>query len=168
MSPAASKHALRKTLHVATLFTGVTACAAAFAPAANAQTASRTITNEECYSNPYAGNNNTWLHFDTSGELECYGFKGIFSTFAHYGSAPHLTAWCGGNNYGWFSGEYLSPNGIIYVDPGHLTSIGYGPGTTYAKPPTSWLGGPVGAFVTFNIDISGWRGGDECLGIQPG
>jgi hypothetical protein len=39
MNPGSRKPTPRKTQRVATVFTGVTACAAAFAPAANAQAA---------------------------------------------------------------------------------------------------------------------------------
>jgi hypothetical protein len=60
MSPAARKPALRKAMRVATLFTGVTTCAAAFTPAANDQAATN-ITNEPRYSSLHAGNRNTWL-----------------------------------------------------------------------------------------------------------
>jgi hypothetical protein len=45
-------------MRVATLFTGVTACAAAFAPAANAQ-ATTNVTNKLCYSSAHVGNNST-------------------------------------------------------------------------------------------------------------
>jgi hypothetical protein len=39
MNPGTSKLTSRKAMRVATVFTGVSACAAAFAPAANAQPA---------------------------------------------------------------------------------------------------------------------------------
>jgi hypothetical protein len=90
-------------MRVATAFTGVTACVTGFATAANAQPAGQLayraaagIRGGSCL------NVSQWFHVGTQipgnrGESFCYGGAGNI----HVGT---VDAFCGGDNYGYFSG----------------------------------------------------------------
>jgi hypothetical protein len=152
------KPGIRKTLRVATTFTGAAACAAAFTPAAMAGTAhqarlgGKTITlpghrgirhgirpdntgsielTTSCGTVPH------WVHLANAGSEICAGFKG---TFSFYRSPQIVTKECGGTNHGYLE----SPGG---------TKWDFYSGTTFTTPPFS---------LVSEIHISGWKGNDAC------
>jgi hypothetical protein len=158
VSSAVGKSTSKKKIRVATVFTGVTACAAVFAPAAaHAAEAAPDIKGESCttFGNP------TWLHVGTTRSYACFGFTGDFNTWAHFQEYPELEDWCGGNNYGYFAGAFLSSAGDAFLG-GWGSGFAYHQGTTYAEPPKTNLGFPTGGFELSDIHISGWSGTDKC------
>jgi hypothetical protein len=148
------KAATSKTLRVATAFTGVAACAAAFGPTAMAATgqgatykpdvAATTIEQKEgC-----PGGTSDWLHLgDGPGNTDmCYGYTGTY-TNADWAE----TSYCGGNNYGWIDVQYPGSTGN--------TKITFHQGTTYAQIPYAGINDPA---IVRSVHISGWSGSDAC------
>lgn len=144
----------KKTMRVATLFTGAAACAVAGTTAAHAQdtpqpaghsakavglavhpdgvTISGSIREAACTTG-----RDTWLHVvSEDGGLYCYGFAGTYSPTSEIG----VYTQCGGNNYG-----------SLYVNESKL--IPFGPGTTYRKLNYAHL---------TDVLISFWSGTDKC------
>ena len=153
------KSAIRKTMRVATTFTGAAAVAATFTPVANAAThpamhgryhklpiaeghgtgatPHTTIHSGPCSVHP------TWLHIEwatythqSQPFLTCLGFAGTLTL----DQALSMRSQCGGNNHGRFN-----------VGGQSLT---FRAGTTYRQ----FFPG----YNVFNVHISGWAGSDTC------
>jgi hypothetical protein len=159
----------RKTLRVATTFTGVAACAAAFVPTAAA--AATTHRPQKTYdqhatgalrkggAHPLAitekdgcpGGTSDWIHLGYFKETDaCFGGSGK-ATGSLNRPVYYATSFCGGNNLGWISG-YLTGDNNDFWDHSILH------GTTYFKiPHTSQLG-----LATTVLSMYGWSGHDGC------
>jgi hypothetical protein len=162
----------RKSLRVATIFTGVAACTAGMVQVANAQDAThaavkpaskhvgRTIrpANQGSIRDASAcgarGVDHTWLHVSTNfllGESRggspnyTYITSVCFGFKGAYSSPPGIgiNAECGGNNHGWLGG----------INGGESVFAQFGPGTGYRTLNWSHL---------LAVDISGWTGNDQC------
>jgi hypothetical protein len=152
-----NKLASRKAMRVATVFTGVTACAAAFAPAANAQTAGqiapgRTVGHGTARSTRIGNCDNTPHYFHMYGgygsAYMCIGGTGTY-TF----SAPDpAVAFCGGNNVGYFSG-YNTAGNFVKDQRFHQSSNPYVWG--------------VKEFSLTKVHISAWTGDQSCPSAIP-
>jgi hypothetical protein len=148
MKPATTKPTGRKTMRVATVFTGAVA-AAAFAPAAMAATADpghaavaghlaqpeskiwgSIQQTSSCANVPH------WLHIAQNAPLYslCFGFEGRSKV------STYMSAECGGNNYG-----------FLFTDN---VGTSFGPGKTFRrfKPGRSLE----------SVVINGWTGNDTC------
>ena len=118
MKAAIKKAASRKTMRVATVFTGAAACTAALAPAAMAGTHTvtqplhkdRALTRLEPGATAVKPNisghacnfrgDSTWLHIAYEGGASvCIGYLGIAQA-----DIPHFSGYCGGNNFGALDG----------------------------------------------------------------
>jgi DNA-binding SARP family transcriptional activator len=167
-----------KTMRVATTFTGVAACAAAFAPAATAATGQPALTHDQEGQNPAAirAQNAAGVRGDTAlraGAVkpaisERYGCPGGTSNWFHLAydkvsdtcfgftgtedPGYYATSFCGGNNTGWISGYYDGIASLYYYTP-------FGHGTTYAHITGTSADFPL--YVT-GVHISGWSGNDGC------
>jgi hypothetical protein len=147
----------KKSMRVATIFTGIATCAAGMAYGGTAQAATHTTVTHtpkltQRAVRPAGRNvsgsiqevsecgNNTWLHVFSivnEGRFMCFGYKGTTSASNETGAAAE----CGGNNYGWMD----SVAGYRFFD--------FGTGTTFHT--LSW---PHLSYV----HISGWTGNDVC------
>jgi hypothetical protein len=149
----AMKPAIRRTMRVATTFTGAAACAVAFNPAAMAATArlaqpgiaeNHTVSGN-IHSGTCAGPNAShWLHIGGPyGSRTCIGFAGVLDLSPY----PNMRSFCGGNNSGgiWGSG----PKG-----PGIYS---FHPGTYFWHLPRS-----SAYFYVSIIELLFWKGGDKC------
>jgi hypothetical protein len=156
----------KRTLRVATVFTGVAAVAVGMAQAANAQDAAQPAAKQtttlpgraigeavrisgsirSAWNCHYFGEDPSWLHVSTLADSygpymsACFGGKGIM----HSPPGSGLFAECGGNNKGYINGN---SNG------GTIESVGFGPGTTYRK---------VYMAHYDDVVITGWTGADKC------
>jgi hypothetical protein len=153
---------IRKTMKVATTFTGVAACAAAFAPAATAATTGHQLPYKNApVTAPHGvrpgiserggcpGGTSNWFHVGYAKVQDtCFGFKGTFSGSPVY----YATSFCGGNNTGWIAGYLDGGAGAHY-----FTYFGHG--TTYAHIPGTSASEPL---AITQVHISGWSGGDKC------
>jgi hypothetical protein len=140
-----SKLGSRKAMRVATVFTGVTACAAAFAPAANAQTdgelapplALRPTAGQSTRFGSNCSNAPHWFHLyfksSLTGDLtsRCIGGTGSWY-FAAGGQGFPMSGFCGGNNVGYFSGWFggrrltdqrFHQSSSVYWWPGNHSSV---------------------------------------------
>jgi hypothetical protein len=162
MSAASSKSRAKKSMRVATIFTGVAAFTAGMAQAANAQDTHAAVrpTSKnvgrvvrpagvvdghiryvsgciETHSVP------TWFHYTveptTVIDDYCFGYSGAYYSPPGVG----LVSQCGGNNHGDLTG----------AKGGLSVSTAYGPGTTYRTLNWSHF---------YLITIESWTGGDEC------
>src|ERR1700722_8864863 len=160
MDAASTKKRPRRTMRVATIFTGVAALTTGVTQVANAQDMRTAVPagavsgNIKSVSNCGSkGIDATWLHVSTVSNYsvlgvptteyisDCLGNKGEFKSPRGTG----IIAECGGNNYGFMSG--LSANYIVgWGDT-------YGPGTTYRAI--------HGAHLS-TVFISRWAGTDKC------
>jgi hypothetical protein len=126
----------KRTMRVATAFTGVAACTAIAAPIAHASSGHRrsgSIRESNCAG---AGTHPTWLHVASQNYgITCYGFRGSYSPTTEIG----LRAECGGNNWGFLSG------------PGWVLT--FGAGNTYRF---------VNHAHMDTVAIGGWSGSDSC------
>jgi hypothetical protein len=150
----------KRTMRVATVFTGIAACTAGMAAyGTTAQAATHTTVKptvkpavRPAVRTPgrVSGSirevtscgSNTWLHVmseDNFGSF-CFGFRGTSIPTNETG----MYAQCGGNNYGWLS----SLRGSRFVT--------FGKGTTYRT-----LNWPHLSYV----HISGWTGTDKCYPV---
>jgi hypothetical protein len=133
----------KRSMRVATIFTGIAACTTAgmahgaAAQAAATKAASRVSGNIQ--ERTCEGVNTTWLHVLSEASHRCFsfGFDGTSIPTNEIG----LLAQCGGNNYGWF------------LSLRNQNSITFGRGTTYR-----YLDWPHLSYV----HISGWGGNDTC------
>jgi hypothetical protein len=167
MSAASGKSRTRRSMRVATLFTGVAAATVGMTQLANAQdtahiaakpsskhiggairpeTAATTI--ESAVACGAGHSHPNWLHVSTTIYNEggsyfytslCYGFKG--TVYSPTGTGVRTE--CGGNNYGYLAG---------YVK-GVPWALSFRPGTTYAGINKSHLS---------TVHISSWKGTDAC------
>jgi hypothetical protein len=157
MNSRISKAKSMKTMRVATVFTGVTACAAVFAPVAHAQVAGTRIhrVRPEISAAPCSGGKATWFHVGYGADQsECYGFAGTTAVGSIY-------AFCGGNNHGYFSGWTLS---ILSTNPirlKHFADEGFGTGSKYYSFTTAAKYGDH-TFSMSKLHISGWAGTTRC------
>lgn len=133
----------RKSMRVATVFTGVAACAAIAAPVAHASSGHRRTGSIREVDNCSAQLHN-WLHVRSKGNshqsptIRCYGFRGKYSPSGEIG----ILSECGGNNFG-----YLSAKGA------GAWNFSFDPGTYYRPLNHSHLAA---------VYIGGWAGGDAC------
>jgi len=146
----------KRSIRVATLFTGIATCAAGMAYGGTAQAATHTTVEHTPKLTPRAVKpagrnvsgsiqevsecgNNTWLHVISAvnGRAICFGFKGTTSASNETGAAAE----CGGNNFGWMD----SLEGYRFFS--------FREGTTFHT--LSW---PHLSYV----HISGWKGTDVC------
>jgi hypothetical protein len=153
----------RKTMRVATVFTGAAATAAAFTPAAMAGTGhgavARTagkalnVPRERGIRPDYskygsirssgACKNAEWVHLEWGrGYRDCFGYHGGIN----WGEELAISHECGGTN-----------NGIIFTTG---NSIPYGPGTGYRGFPTGT--------EALSIYIGSWTGTDHCGAFPAG
>jgi hypothetical protein len=159
MGAASSKSRAKKSMHVATVFTGVAAFTTGMAQAANAQDthaavrptpktahpAGRVNGNieyiEDCgnYINSYSN----WFHYNTMSATiyspYCFGNRGAWYSPPGVG----LRSQCGGNNHG----------DLVGAKGGASVSAHYGPGTTWRKLDWSHF---------YLITIVSWTGHDGC------
>jgi hypothetical protein len=150
MTPGTTKTASRKTMRVATMFTGATACAVAFTPAA-AQAATirpATTTPGSCR----GPNQSHWLHIIDQQSYYCVGgvTPGIGRGYRPTGGHTEVYSFCGGNN----SGFFLSSPGEI-----NGNAKWYGHGTTYNQYAKYNYGHP---YYAVSVSISRWSGNDTC------
>jgi hypothetical protein len=138
-----SKLASRRTMRVATMFTGVAASAAAFAPFAPAAHAS-------IQENVGCANVPNWFHTydsnDPGKNSVCFGYRG--------NSPETIEDWqgfCGGTNYGSFSAGYTST-------PKRGT---FGPGTTIYWFTKAKIWDYQSVYMN-RLMISRWSGTDTC------
>jgi hypothetical protein len=161
MDAASSKSRTRKSMRVATIFTGVAACTGGMTQAAHAQ-AIRPETTARPATAVYGSirwvlncaqdnKDSHFMHYSTvisspyqfRGSI-CFGFKG--SDYSPPGIGVRYE--CGGNNHGFVEGT----NG------GRFESYNFGPGNGYHALFWSHLDG---------VDINSWTGADKC-GVAPG
>ena len=158
----------RRTLRVATVFTGVAAVAVGMAQAANAQDGAAPAAKQasrhlgraisqavridgsirSVVNCAFLNEDPTWLHISTINSgfghyiSVCFGYKGIMESPPGSG----MYAECGGNNKGYIDGE---------SGGGTIESTSFGPGTTYRKVHMSHYD---------DVLITGWTGDDKCPG----
>jgi hypothetical protein len=161
MSAANGKLRSRRSMRVATIFTGVAACTAGATQVANAQEVHPA--NEarptyvygsirDSYACGFLGTHKTWLHVSTTSynsggaggtgvsiRSVCFGFRGSYYSPPYTG----IRAECGGNNYGFLDGSA----------DGRPRSTTFGPGTTYRTLSWSHL---------YLVRINSWAGNDTC------
>lgn len=157
MDPNASKSKSKKSMRVATLFTGVAVSTLAMTQAANAQDVVRPIAEHDL---PGPGvrpdtsirggscliSRANWVHLGWSRgpgagySSYCYGFKGKLFTDAT------IEGECGGNNHGTLYGSISDV----------AKTFNFGPGTTYA------LFSDENVYHVGSIYIKSWTGGDKC------
>jgi hypothetical protein len=162
----------RKSMRVATIFTGVAACTAVVAPVANAQDAAHPVSRNtskhigrafrlaskngsirDASSCGNRGVDHTWLHVSTNFLLGqsrggspnyTYVTSVCFGFKGSYYSPPGIgiNAECGGNNHG-----------VVFGYKPQFWSFFFGPGTTYHALYKSSL---------YGVEIDGWTGNDQC------
>jgi hypothetical protein len=141
------KSAVRKTMVVATAFTGAAACAAAFMPSAALATTQQAARPDLKVNSGCADGTSDWLHMYEISPLSlsvCYGWSRT-ETWGHMGDTGFSQiAYCGGNNFGWFSGFNSQGNGA---------TVHFHNGTTYGK---------AGIFHVYTVHISRYSGNDGC------
>jgi hypothetical protein len=146
---------MRKSMRVATVFTGTAALAAGFgvagiAPPARAVQASHIESTNDCNTA-----NKNWAEVSVKSDpfnarlCSAYGFKGEIIVQLLEDNDYDYVGQCGGNNYGGF--PWMSPNasGMVLFGPG-----------TYFRNITAWASKIDNAGN--NIRISGWTGSDRC------
>lgn len=147
---------IKKTMRVATTFTGA-ACAVVFnnpaalagtaGPAAAAQPGiaanhriSGSIREAGC------GSHSHWMHVEgPEDSVNCFGYRGILSLSPW----PNMRAFCGGNNSGYIYGHDNLHSWTVYNHFGH--------GTTFYHLPSS-----VRWFYVSEVTNVGWSGNDKC------
>jgi hypothetical protein len=151
------KSGIKKTMRVATTFTGAAAtCAVGFnnaaamagtaGPAAAAQpdiTANHRISGS--IKESACGDHSHWMHVQGPESATCFGFKGILSLSPW----PNMRAFCGGNNSGYIYGHDNLHSYTVYDHYGH--------GNTYYNLPSS-----VRWFYVSEVENTGWGGNDHC------
>jgi hypothetical protein len=165
MRPGINRTAVRKTMRVATVFTGAAACATAFVAPAAAGTGQhavarpgqqprlnssrvRPLTNIE--SRNCADVGPSWVHFGTAGAGSiCWGYSGRWTGNKDfdYFTASRI---CGGNNSGSYGGYSDYGNGDYHT-------AGFGHGTGWVHLP--W---PDSTVITM-VYIKKYKGSDKCL-----
>jgi hypothetical protein len=157
MSPRIDKQVPRNVMRVSAAFTGVTAFAVAFAPAASAQTGREAAPGRALSirwtSGTYCRNDPNWFHLYLShGGVVCMGGLSSFDW-----PLPGFPAagFCGGNNYGFFAGWSPYFNHPYY-------SVGFNAGTTEYKFAGNTKKFPYGKVMVDRIFLYGWSGDDKC------
>jgi hypothetical protein len=167
MTAASSKSRPRKSMRVATIFTGVAAATIGMTQVAQAQetahpAARPTPRNNGRFVRPAErvsgsirqdsdcanrGIDKNWLHVSTNTSFSenpyqsiCFGFRGMSVSPPYIG----INAECGGNNHGYLAG--LAANGRSWFSS-------FGPGTTYRKLVEPHLN---------EVYIRSWTGTDAC------
>jgi hypothetical protein len=170
MGEASSRSRSRRSMRVATIFTGVTACTfGAATQVANAQDATHTAVTHTAtraglailaggpsygsirmaYNCGAAGIDHQWLHVSVTSYIGpsvweykslCFGYFGLWNSPPYTGVRKE----CGGNNHGLLVG--VNANGTKW-------STGYGPGTTYRTLNKAHLDG---------VFVNSWTGTDTC------
>lgn len=170
MTAVTRKSLSKKSMRVATVFTGIAACTLGVTQAANAQDAARPVAKpvskhiaravrpagritgsiryvEACANNHSKG---TWFHYSTTvgygGSIYiytsyCFGYRGAW--FSPPGTG--ILAECGGNNYGYLIGYLANHDSWFYH---------FGPGTGYNKD--------VHETSFYDVSITSWKGNDTC------
>jgi hypothetical protein len=151
------KPGIKKTMRVATTFTGAAACAVAFNPAAMAGTAgpaaaaqpgiaanhriSGSIREAQC-----GAGTSQWMEIKGPyNSVTCFGHRGILSLSPW----PNMRAFCGGNNSGYIYGHDNLHSYTVYDHYGHGTYFWHLPSNV------KWF------YVSEVINI-GWSGPDKC------
>jgi hypothetical protein len=141
------KSAARKTMVVATAFTGAAACAAAFVPSAALATTQQAARPDLKFNTGCVDGTSDWLHMAVTApsvESLCTGWSRN-ETWNNSGTSSFTqVAYCGGNNFGWFGG---------FNSHGQEQTVHFKPGTTYGK---------AGAFRVDTIHLSRYSGNDGC------
>ena len=159
------KPGIKRTMRVATTFTGAACTVAAFNnPAAMAGTGRPAAQPGYQHNVPRIVGGNTplsgsirvgncadtnashWLHIESPyNGGSCYGYRGLLLLSPW----PNMRAYCGGNNSGVIWGWDNLHSYEVYVT--------FGQGTTYAHLPKSneW-------FYISELGIEGWHGNDKC------
>jgi hypothetical protein len=157
-----NKTRAKKSMRVATIFTGVAACTAGVTQVANAQEVAHADVRPTAHNaggtvrpaGRLSGNIEyswgcvdpnwftAWVHLGSPDAVEdpvCFGNKGI------YGSPPGtgLVSQCGGTNHGFLEG----------AKAGRSVSTNYGPGNTFRY---------LGWSHWYDIGIWSWTGNDTC------
>jgi hypothetical protein len=167
MKSRTKKGVARRTMRVATAFTGAAAGAAAFMPAAMAGTAHQAGVmtfklrdGGTLYAKRLANSPNSiqmtqdcaavprWVHVEISHSMYCFGYHGTMIVWGELGHlSNHPSKECGGTNNGYLSGI----SGAYW---------GFGPGHTYTDP-------KIGQTVA--VHISSWPGPntDTCAATAP-
>jgi hypothetical protein len=156
MDAARTKSRPRRSMRVATIFTGVAACTFGATQVANAQDAARVeraVPDHKLYGSiRYAylcgarDSDRTWLHYGTYDSTYapdvswCFGYKGLSESPPGVG----IYSECGGNNHGFLAG--ITATGAEW-------STSFGPGTTYRKLDKAHL---------IDVLITSWSGNDKC------
>jgi hypothetical protein len=159
-----SKRASRKAMRVATVFTGVTACAATFTPAANAQPAGnlapplalRPTVGLSIRSGATCSDTPHWFHlYSVVGKAFCIGGTGSKTgPGSGFGEEDGWArAFCGGNNVGYFSGSLLNFN---TGSKRFVTNQRFHQSSTPYVWPKSY------SFLLEFIKISAWTGNEVC------
>jgi hypothetical protein len=170
MHPGSSKSAARKTVRTVTLVTGITACAAAFAPMAHAQptakaaapsagkTTAHKMVSYRTEARPDAtdkgcGSGTThWFH--------AYDAFNAFSTCVAGPSGTNIpttvaySGFCGGNNKGWFLGHSLHGN----PKSPQFHTFGRGNSVYHFRAPKF----PNSEYYISYVYVSSWTGTDAC------
>jgi hypothetical protein len=153
------KRGTKKTMRVATTFTGAAACAFAFAPTAMAGAQpgvahggrqplprgnNRNVRPDKItYDLSCPGGTSNWVHLAYySGGDACLGFTG----YSALSPIPVIKGWCGGNNKGVLYG--ISKNGARRSHP-------FGHGHTYATIKSA-------PFAVTSVKMNGWSGNSKC------
>jgi hypothetical protein len=145
----------RKAMRVATVFTGTAACATAFVPAANAQTAryaapQAAMQPDTRWASRGCAGVPEWFHLYSLYGPKCLGGEGSI------GGEMEVSGFCGGNNHGWWSGYNTQSPSIKY------TRQHFAPGTN-----VYWFAGntrkfPGGLVNVSKVTISNFNGHDTC------
>lgn len=151
---------IKRTMRVATTFTGAAACAVAFNPAAMAATGrpAAHTGHQQLRRIAIAGNKRLsgsihegscapeWLHIGLGAYgANCFGYRGIMDL------SPYLImhSYCGGTNSGYIWGSDNLHDYTVYQN--------FHPGNYFYHLPKSVLW-----FVVSEIEIRSWRGTDRC------
>jgi len=172
MHPGISKSSVRKSVRVATAVTGITACAAAFAPMANAQPTAKAasgstekaatyqkVVNYKIDTRPETGLDATvspcgpytthWFHLYRTFYQSSLCVAGPGTTGVGGASA---NGFCGGNNVGYFSGTTVSGQPRRHITFGRGNSV-------YWFHAPKW---PHSAFNISKVYVKSWSGHDAC------
>jgi hypothetical protein len=161
MGVASTKSRAKKSMRVATIFTGVATLTTGMAQAADAQGTHAAVRSKntgrvaqpdgkitgsieyvsDCGN--YVNSNSTWFHYRTMSATifspYCFGFRGAYLSPPGVG----LRSQCGGNNHG----------DLVGAKGGASVSATFGPGTTWRKLNWSHF---------YLITIDSWTGHDAC------
>jgi hypothetical protein len=166
MGSASSKSRPRRSMRVATVFTGIAACTAGMTQVAEARDAAHRAAIRPAASTYGSikdsiacgdkGTHPSWLHVSTTAASTsdgldhniitsvCFGDYGTYESPPYYG----MRAECGGTNHGFLVGSVVSNEGASVP-----VSATFGPGTTYRTLFWAHL---------WTVAINSWTGDDTC------